>query len=772
MDDFFQMKRAYGKILLAMGVCLALLGTSAVSWAKTAIVAVEFQGLSSISEPVARGHIASVEGTDFSASRLNRDLKKLYQSGLFNNVMVDKLGVSGGIKLVFRVNENAVVGKLTITGNKKIKDDELTEALKVHEYEILDQAKLAETKRAILKLYEEKGYYLADVTVQIEPFDQDANQNEVIFKIRENRSVKIRRIKFIGNHAFSDRKLRKKMKTKEKGMFYFLSGSGKLQDEKLELDLQRLRFFYLDNGYLQNKVSEPGVSLTRNKKAIYITIPVSEGDKFKVSSVDVAGDILTTHEELLSKLKLKVGETYRKSREIEDLQMLETLYGDQAYAFANIIPHLDMNENTREVGVSYFIQKGPKIRISKIIIQGNKVTRDKVIRRELKFIENSYFSTSAIDLSRMRLMQLGYFEDVNISTPNSSEENKVNLVVTVKERENTGQFSIGAGFSTLESFIFNASIQKENFFGRGWSGGVSAALSKLRQNFMLNMTDRYFLDTRWQFSFSLVKYISQLNRFFDEDRFGGTVKFGRELFDFFTVNVGYQIEDVAVSNFAPEVPAFFRANAQGLTSAINTQMSYDRRDNRLLTTKGLYSAISVDYSDKYFGATNDYLRVQVDQRIFIKLPLKSVLKGRGYFGYINSMNSKPIGLFDRFFLGGVNTLRGFDLNSVGPQIRVPGTPTGGDNVFTYGGNKSVMFNAELEVPVYAPAGFTVVGFFDSGHSFGETQDIAFEDLRMNYGFGFRWQSPFGPLRFEWGFPINRRSGESPTVFNFTIGQNF
>lgn len=756
-------------LLLVFGLSL-FMGT--VAHARESVVAVEFSGLATVSEQAARTHIHSIEGTELNAKRLQSDLKGLYQSGLFSNVEVEKQKVPGGYKLIFKVLENSVVGKLTVVGNKKIKDDEIQEVLRIHEYEILDPAKIAETKKAILKLYEEKGYYLADVAVQIEPFDEASNQNELILRIRESRSVKIRRVSFLGNHAFSDKKLRKQMKTKEKGMFSFLSGSGKLENEKLELDLQRLRFYYLDNGYLQNKVSDPSVSLTRNKKAIVISVPVFEGDAFQVSGVDVAGDILTSREEILSSLKLKVKKTYRKSLEIEDLRYLERLYGDQAYAFANIVPHMEMNEAAREVKVTYFIQKGPKIKIDKIIIQGNKVTRDKVIRRELKVVENSYYSSSAIEMSRMRLMQLGYFEDVNIATPNSNEENKVNLVVTVKERENTGQFSIGAGFSTLENFIFNASIQKENFFGLGISGGVSAQVSKLRQNFLFNMTDRYFLDTRWQFNFSLVKYISQLNQFFDEDRFGGTIKFGREVFDFFNVLVGYQIEDVAVSNFAPEVPAFFRANATGFTSAVNMQVTYDRRDNRIQTTKGVYSGVTVEYSDEYFGATNNFFRVQADSRVYLPLPLKMVLKGRSYLGYINSMDNSPIGLFDRFFLGGVNTLRGFDLNSIGPQINVPGTATGKDNVFTFGGNKSMMFNVELEVPVYAPAGFAVVGFVDSGASYSETQDIALSALRTNYGFGFRWQSPFGPLRFEWGFPIDRRSGEPPTVFNFTIGQNF
>lgn len=763
-------RRCYCQILSVFFVVLFLFPFSLQAGVK--IVNVDFEGLDSVTESRIRSRISSTEGSEYSSSKLGRDIKTLYRTGFFQNIEVEKKTIAGGIQLIFRVQESQKIGKLTVMGNKKIKEEELQEVLQIHENDVLDPAKIAQTKKEILKLYEEKGYYLVDIDTVVEPYDEERNETEVILKIRENKPVKIHRIRFVGNKAFADKKLKKQIKTKEKAMFSFMTGSGKYQDEKLEVDLQRLRFFYMDHGYLNIKVDEPSVTLTRNKKAIYISIPVQEGEQFRVGTVDVAGDILTTKPEIVEKSGLKTGEIYKKSLELQDIQFLEELYGDQAYAFANIVPSLDINNETRQASVTYFIQKGPKIKIDQIIVKGNEVTRDKVIRREIKIVENSYFSKSAIDLSKKRLMQLGYFEDINISTPRSTENNKVNLVIDVKERQNTGTFSIGAGFSTLENFIFTATIQKENFFGRGWSGGVSANLSKLRQNFVLQMSDRYFLDTRWQFGVFLQKVNSSLNRFFDENRLGGKVTFGRELFDFFTLLVGYQAEDASVSDFAVEVPAFFRENASGFTSAVSTQFIYDRRDNRIFTKKGFYSSVEAEYSESRLGATSEYYRVTTDQRAFIPLFKNITLKGRGSFAYINSLSSQSIGLFNRFFLGGVNTLRGFNLNSIGPRLKIPSGATGADMDFVYGGNKSLLFNAELEIPIYAPAGFQLVGFFDAGDAYGETENISFEDFRMNYGVGFRWQSPLGPLRFEWGFPINKRSGESSAVFNFTIGQSF
>jgi outer membrane protein insertion porin family len=756
-------------VIFALVLCCTLPVTVR---ADARIVDVDFNGLVSVTEAAARSYVQSIEGTTYSAARVSEDVKKLYKAGIFSNVKVDKSPVPGGVKLVFSVAESQTIGKLTIKGNKKIKDGDLTEALKVREGDVLDEARIAETKRAVFKLYEDKGYYLADIETRAEPFDADRGEVELVFAIHENQAVKIRRIKFIGNRHYSDRKLRKKMKTKEKGFLSFVTSSGKYKDEKLSMDLQRLRYYYLDNGYLRAKVDDPDVTLSRNKRSLVITVPVHEGVQYKVSGVAVAGDILTSEQELLSKMKLKAGEIYRKSLELEDVQALQRIYGDQAYAFANPLPQIDVDDATREARVTYYIQKGPKVKINRIIIKGNRVTRDKVIRREMRIFENSYYSQSGLEMSRTRLMQLGYFEDINISTPGTGSDNRVDVVVDVKERQNTGSFSIGAGFSTLESFIFTASVQKENFFGRGWSGGVSANLSKLRQDFMVQMNDRYFLDSKWQFGFQLMRYHSALNQFFDENRFGGNLKFGREIFDFFNVLVGYQAESVSVSNFSSQVPAYFQQNASGITSAVTTQMSYDRRDNRLFTTKGLYNALTVDYSDRTLGASNRFMRLTADSRFFIPLPKKIVFKGRGYFGYINSLDNTPVGLFDRFFLGGVNTLRGFNINTVGPSLRVPTTQTGGDTAFVYGGNKSLMFNAELELPIYAPAGFQAVAFVDTGNAYGETENIDISKFRSNYGFGFRWQSPFGPLRFEWGFPIDKRAGESSTVFNFTIGESF
>lgn len=737
----------------------------------TPIVNIDFKGLTRAEEGVLRKKMSSFEGAPYSAQTIKEDIKALYQTGLFSDVFVTQQTGEAGIFLTFHVVEKGIIGSIVFRGNKKINDKDLLNYVSLREFNILDQKRIAESKQAILKAYEEKGYYLVEISTEIVPLDTEKNELELVFDIKENPEAKIKRISFVGNKIFSDRKLSKEMVTKVKGFLSFLTQSGKYKDAKLERDLTVLEMFYQERGYLKVKIGQPQISLTRNKEALYITIPVYEGPQYHVGSMDVDGDILTTKEELLSQFQLKTGAIYNGTLEQKDKMTLENIYGDQAYAYASIQPLRNYDDGQKIADVTYYINKGRKIYIEKINIVGNSKTRDKVIRRELQLVENAPFKKNALIASYNRLAQLGYFEEINFSTPRGSRDDQVILVVEVKEKE-TGSFSIGAGFSSLESFIFTAAIQKDNFFGYGISGSVATNISKLRQEFTLNATDRYFLDTRWIFSLSAYRYTSSINDDFDEKSFGGSVNFGREIFPHLDVILGYSIEDIEVTNFSSLVPQFFQDDTSGLTSSALMTLSLDKRDNRIFTTKGSYHALSGEYAGNGIGGENDFWKMQFESRFFFKPIGKTVLKARGRFQYVNSLNDNSVPLFERFFLGGINTLRGFDLSSVGPEISLPGSATGDDERFVYGGNKSLLFNVEYEIPIYDTAGLKGVAFFDAGQAYAENEKIDITALRLNYGFGFRWHSPFGPLRFEWGFPINKRSGDSSSVFNFSIGQSF
>lgn len=758
--------------LIKKAVFLFLFLFSPVLHAADKIVNIDFEGLVGVSETTARKAISSIEGTSYSITQVNNDIRKLYETGLFDDVYAEKEAIGGGVKLIFFVKEKGIVKAISFRGNKKIKSKELSPVVTLRSNSTLDQKRIAESEEAIRNLYFEKGFYVVDVKTKVVPYDTTTGELELVFEIDEGLVSRIKRISFVGNKVFNDKKLAAQMRTKVKDFMSFLNGSGKYQDEKLQADLDLVSSFYLNRGYVKVKVGAPQISVTRNKESVYITIPVYEGPQYKVGQVQVSGDILTTNEELLSKLKLKSGSTYSKEKESADVQTLTEIYGEQAYAFASVYPMISTDDEALTADINYTIQRGRKIYIERIDIVGNTTTLDKVIRREIKLRENAPYKLSALKLSQRRLYQLGYFEEVNFSTPRGSDDNRVVLVVKVKEKQ-TGSFSVGAGFSSIESFILTASVSKDNILGTGVKADISAQLSKKRQDFSVRYVDRYFLDSKWLVSASAYRFASALNSDFDKRSFGGSLTFGREIFNFFDVNLGYTIEDNEITNFSSIVPQFYRDVSSGLTSSVTASLVYDLRNNRVTTTKGVYNLLSFEYAGSELGGDNNFWKMTAESRLFVTTPLlKSVIKARGVFRYVHSTDDDTVPLFERFFLGGVNSLRGFDFNTIGPSINIPDSETGNVRKFVYGGDRMFLFNVEYELPVYKEGGLSAVAFVDAGQSFGENEEISLADFRANWGVGFRWISPFGPLRFEWGFPFDRKEGESATVFNFMIGQSF
>ncbi|HCU24793.1 MAG TPA: outer membrane protein assembly factor BamA, partial [Deltaproteobacteria bacterium] len=483
-----------------------------------------------------------------------------------------------------------------------------------------------------------------------------------------------------------------------------------------------------------------------------------------------SGDILTTKEELRKMLNTMPGNLYSQRIMEGDLQNLTAFYGNQGYAFANINPQTRLNDSSKTADINFAIDKARKVWIERINITGNTITRDKVIRRELKVVENSLYNEDLVRLSKRKLEQLGFFETVEISTPRGSSDDRLVLNINVKEKS-TGTFSVGAGYSSAESFLFTASVSKNNFLGRGISGSLNAEVSGKRQQFSFQYSDPYFLDSNWIFQANGYRVTSDYEDF-RRKSFGGEIDFGRRIFDFSSISIGYHIEDVKLDDFNILVPEFFRQNSDGLTSSLVFQIQRDTRNNPIITTKGNYENLTVEYAGNGLGGDFDFLRINANARYFQPLWKNSVLKFNARICYIKSLSDEPVPLAERYFTGGINSLRGYEFRSVGPSVTIPDGITGPDEEFIYGGNKLMVFNLEYEFPLYEAAGFRGVVFLDAGNAFAEDEAMNPLKLRADFGAGIRWLSPFGPLRFEWGFPFKRQEGEKRSVFNFTIGSFF
>lgn len=747
-------------VLLGHQICLPPL------WAAGAVIkAIEIEGNVSVSDAAITQQLVSQVGGRYQQATIEEDIRRLFRRGDFADIQVRRTSVPGGIKLIYQMTERPMITTILFTGNRRLKTKQLLEKIPVKPFHTLNGAELSAAIEAIQEAYKEKRYYLVDVDYTLEPTDEGSL---LTFRIKEHGKAAVRRIQFVGNRVFRDRQLKKIIRSKEKGAFLFRTG--KLQRDRLDQDVALLARHYLNHGFLQVQIERPRVEISKDKRHLFLTYTVQEGQKYKVSDVQIDGDILTTVEELRSLLTLEVGKTYRHERVEADIATLQRLYGTLGYAFANIQPIPIPDESMGTASVVYTIAKGRRVYIDKIHITGNSITRDKVIRRELKVKEGDLFNRQALEESRDRLMQLGYFEEVNFSTPRGSRENSVHLNIAVKEKP-TGTFNIGAGYSTAESVFFTGSIAKENFFGRGISGQIAVEISKLRQQYMIQFSDPYFLDTSWILGLSSYRTVFRYPEF-DRKAFGGSLSLGHRIFEHGSVSVGYSYEDVKASNFLFSVPEIFRTNASGRTSSASLTLGYDRRDNRIFPKKGVFASVTNEFSGSYLGGDNNFYRLNAQGRYY--QPIVAGIIGKLYLksGYIKSFENTSVPLFDRYLMGGPNSLRGFDIWTIGPALRIPASPTGGDTNFVYGGNKMIQANLELEFPLYDPAGFRAVAFIDAGNAFAEEQAISFKQLRTNYGFGLRWISPLGPLRFEWGFPFKRRPGEAKTVFNFTIGDFF
>ncbi len=765
----YKMKiRSYFVLCLGLLASFLFLASSAGAEGRT-ITEIDFEGNVRTPDATIQQTIQSRVGASQNPDIVSQDIKALYKLGQFEDIKVDSSPKGGGVLLKYIFVEKPLITEIDFQGNKKIKDDDLKKDVTVKTYSPLNEKDLADTTEKIRDAYAKKGFYLVTIDHHVEPLD--GGEAKLVFDIQENQGVIVRRVDFIGNKVFKDKDLRSVIKTKKKSTFSFITGSGKYNEEQLTQDALMLTFHYLNHGYLKVKVQPAKTSISKDKKYLFITFQITEGQQYRIGSLSMSGDILTTKDELLSAFKTKPGNIYSQRNLEEDIQGLSERYGDEGYAYANIVPQTVPNDQTLTADINFAIEKGKRITIERINIIGNTTTRDKVIRRELRVKENDRYSERGLRESRMRLMQLGYFEEVNFATPRGSRDDTMVLNVTVKERP-TGSFNIGAGFSSIEHFILTASVSKENFFGYGVSGSISAELSKKRQMFSLSARDPYFLDSEWMLGGEVYRnayhYID-----FRRTSFGGSVTLGHRFFDTWSAELGYQLEDIKVSDFSYAVPQVFRQNASGVTSALNLAIAEDLRDNRITPRSGIYGVVNNEISGAKLGGSNDFYRVNF--RFMAYEPFfkkKLVLKQFFRVGYIKSLNDNSVPLFERFFAGGPNSLRGFYPNSVGPTIRIPSSPSGGEEQFVYGGDKLLILINELEWWMYEPAGISAVVFFDAGNAYAEEENISITNIRMDYGAGIRWNSPMGPMRFEWGIPINKRPWEDSVIFNFTIGNLF
>lgn len=792
------------------------------------VAEVQVVGNHRIEEATVLSTVRVRRGSQLNAQLVRRDLKALYATGFFDDVQVHLEEGPDGLILRFEVVEKPAIRDVRIEGNKKLEEDDLREAIDLRTFSVLNDAELKQNTARLRDLYVEKGYYLADIEAVVEPVTDDLV--EVVFKIDENRKVVVQRIDITGNDHVSDSKIKRYLQVKEGGVAPWLTGQGSFKEEELEMDAYTLRSVFLEEGYVDVQVAPPQVFLSPDKRSIFISYHVDEGPHYTLGAIDLDGDFVPdeglTREAGLEIVagraftevqeeqwrqsvgrsapildfptrgpSLKSGEDFKLSSLQLVMGAVQDFYSDQGYAHVSVIPETHTDTEARTVDVTFLVDKGEKYRIGRIEVTGNDPTHDKVVRRELLVDEGDVYRGSRLKASRARLERLGYFDEIAFSTPRRGSEDVMDVNIKVSEQP-TGSFSAGMGFSSQEQFVLTGNVSKNNFLGLGYVMSAAINWSQIRKQGNLSFFDPYFMDSRWTLQVSGYS----LNREFQLNEYqrGGSVEIGRYLdaSDDTRLSLQYTIEDVGLTYLDSFRQRMLGGDMyrNGLTSTMGLTLNVDKRNNRISATKGVYASVTSALSGGFgvgddqvlslFGGEFNFLESRANLRVYQPLLRNSdllIFRLNSTVGLIQSTDGRVVPFIHRYRAGGINSVRGFNWYSLGPTMRSPGwggdpdDPVRGEDEIIVGGTETWVNNFEIESPFLKAAGISGVVFFDAGNAFGDPWGeghINLADLRTSVGAGIRWRSPMGPLRFEYGVPLDPRGDEKRGMMDFSIGSFF
>ncbi len=750
-----------------------------------AIVKVDIEGIDRVEESAIRIHIEQKAGRRFDVAAVDADVKRVYAMGFFDQVWVTREDVSGGVQLVFHVRERPYVTDIVYEGFDAVDIDDVEAAILLRPRTVFDPQKAWEGARAVEKLYEEEGY--PDAVVRYELETDDNNEAVVAYKVDEGKVVRVQEITFEGVQAFSPRKLRGIMATREEWWLSWFTGAGTLNEEELSTDVERLTAFYYDNGYIHVRIDEPDVE--RRSDGLYITIRVEEGGQFRVGNIEFEGDVLLPQDELIAASGLEPGTVFKPSRLREGIFGLTEAYGNLGYAFAEVVPATQVYDDTGLVDVVFRLRSGGVVGVRRIDVRGNTKTRDYVIRRELRLHEGEKFSGTGLKESRDRIRRLGFFDDVSIESARAEEEDKVDLIVNVKEGR-TGTFSAGAGFSSADQLLLNARILERNLFGRGQSVLLNVDFGSRRQNFRLGFTEPWFAGIPLSLGVELFDWEFRFDRF-SRGGSGFALRAGYPLWelgfkdvfglslDNTRVGLEYRIEDAKINGISKNAPpSVWAEEGARLTSSLRPSFIRNTIDHPFDPSAGSRQSFSAEFAG--FGGETDFIKIEINGRWFIPVyeteaGSRFVYSFAGALGYglgDSGPSGQELPLFERYFPGGISTVRGFDNRSLGPQEEVPDDAGFLIDIEPIGGSQQLILNNEFIFPVLADAGLKGVLFFDAGNAFSAKDGIDMGNLRYAVGAGIRWLSPFGPVRIEFGFPLNAEPNERTRQVLFSFGAPF
>jgi len=761
--------------VITTGLCVAHAADSFV------IKDIRVEGLQRVEPGTVFSYLPVQVGDTFTEEKGADAIKALYSTGFFRDVQIQ----AQGNVLIVIVEERPTISRIEFTGMKEFDQEIVRKSLKavgVAEARFYDKALIDKAEQELKRQYVGKGMYAAEVVATVTPVER--NQVAVYFNIDEGPVAKIQEINFIGNKAFSEGTLLSQMQLKTGGWLSWYSKDNLYSKQKLTADLESIRSYYLNRGYLEFVIDSTQVSITPDKKGVYLTISVREGEMFTVKDVRLAGELLGKDAEFMQLITLKPGDTFSSAKLTESTKAIAEVLGSYGYAFATINPQPDIRRELSEVDLTLVVDPGRRVYVRQVQISGNAKTRDMVIRREMRQFESSWFDGDKIELSKKRLNRLGYFTETDISTqdvPGSPDQVDVGVKVTEKP---TGSVTVGAGFSSTEKLILSAGINQDNAFGTGTAIGLNASLGKITQNLTLSQYDPYFTEDGIS-RYSDLYYRSSKPLYYVGDpdyqikSIGSNIKFGVPYTEVDRVFFGTGIEAFQI-NTSSNTPVPYLTYAQsygvaapGYPATLNTYnvpltvgWSRDGRDSALIPSSGSLEQLNAEAGTPIANMT--YYRVYGQYQKYHSFSKGNILSFNGEVGYGEAYGNNPFPITKNYYVGGIGSVRGYSPGSLGPQYwnTITGTyqPTGGQS--------KIVTNIEYTVPVPGSGvdkTLRVFTFVDGGNAFGTNLNLV---LRYSYGLGLSWISPLGPLKFSYGIPIKSQPTDNIQRLQFQVGTAF
>lgn len=703
--------------------------------------------------------ISSKPGDLYNPAQLREDLKAVFSMGYFDNVEIVANDTDKGKEIIFQVKEKPVIKRVLISGTDAIDEKDVRDAATVMPNTILNPTRLNEAVQRINDLYKSKGFYNTRTTVSISYPSEDSA--EVQFTVDEGKKVFIGKILFEGNKSFSNKELQKVIETSTRNWLSWITDTGVLKMDLLQQDTARIGAFYSNNGFLEAKVGEPTVE--QQDDELVITFYIEEGPRFRVGTVDIRGDLIESKEQLISRLKIRDEEFLNRQVLRNDNLMLTDLYAEHGYAFAEARPKVEKAPDSNRVDIVLDIDQGPLVYFNRVEIKGNTRTRDNVIRRDLAVTEGGIFNSKAVRESTENLNRLGFFEEVSVTPQPTMSEDRMDVIVDVKE-QSTGQFSVGAGYSSSDNLLFMAEISENNLMGTGNRLALAANLSSVTTRFNLSYTDPRIFDTKVLAGIDLFNWMREYDDY-TKDTWGGSVRLGHSLFEKWRISYGYTYADTDLSDISENASIIIRRSQDiHVKSSFRVAVSRDTRNRFYDATSGSVNIASVEYAGGVLGGDAEFTKLEGSSSWLFPLPLDSVFHVKGAAGQIFENEDDKLPVYEHFYLGGLNSIRGFKSSYVSPKDPVTDERIGGDKMW--------YTNIEVIFPLFKEMGLKGVVFVDFGNVYAVEEDWEFDKIKKATGLGFRWLSPMGPLRLEWGYNLDPDPDEDTSVWDFSIGGVF